>query len=69
MLREKDEKHVSGRHAEIALREGKAFVRDLGSRNGCRLNYQPLTDEQPLAVGDRLELGSNETVLVVERIG
>ena len=69
ILRERDEKHVSGRHAEISLRDGKAFVRDLGSRNGTRLNYRPVLDEEPLVVGDKLEVGSNVTVLEVVRFG
>lgn len=53
----------------MSLRDGKGYVRDLGSRNGSRLNYQSLTDEQPLAVGDLLQLGSNETTLTVVRLG
>lgn len=68
-LRGGDEKHVSGRHVEVSLRDGKAFVRDLGSRNGTRLNYQQLTDEQPLEVGDLLQLGSSDTTLTVVRLG
>jgi hypothetical protein len=36
--------------------DGRAWVKDLGSRNGTCLNGKPLTKARPLAEGDRLDL-------------
>ena len=69
VLRADDERHVSGRHVEIAVRsDGRVVVRDLGSRNGTWLNDKPLKSEAPLKVGDKLVLGNAPTVLVVTSI-
>lgn len=66
LIRADDERHVSGRHAEIAFfADGRAVVRDLGSRNGTWLNDVRLKTEAPLEVGDKLTLGNAPTVLVV----
>src|SRR5690242_18843628 len=37
-----DDANISRRHAEISLEAGKAFVRDLGSRNGTLVNNAPI---------------------------
>jgi hypothetical protein len=47
---------VSRRHCVFLLLDGRAWVKDLGSRNGTRLNGKPLTKARPLAEGDRLDL-------------
>src|SRR5262249_8677591 len=47
---------VSRRHCAFWLRDGRAWVEDLGSRNGTRLNGEPLTKASPLGEGDRLDL-------------
>jgi pSer/pThr/pTyr-binding forkhead associated (FHA) protein len=47
---------VSRRHCAFWLRDGRAWVQDLGSSNGTRLNGKPLTEARPLAEGDRLDL-------------
>ena len=48
---------VSKEHAEF-VREGSRWtVRDLGSRNGTRLNGAELTTTAPLQAGDTLEIG------------
>ncbi len=66
LIRSDDERHVSGRHAEIVFfADGRAVVRDLESRNGTWLNDIRLEAEAPLAVGDTLLLGNAPTVLVV----
>ena len=66
VIRADDEKHVSGRHAEIQFHsDGSVVVRDLGSRNGTWLNDHALQGEAPLKVGDRLLLGNAPTVLAV----
>ena len=66
LIRTDEERHVSGRHAEIAFfADGRAVIRDLGSRNGTWLNDIRLKAEAPLEVGDKLVLGNAPTVLVV----
>jgi pSer/pThr/pTyr-binding forkhead associated (FHA) protein len=47
---------VSRRHCALSLRDGRVWVEDLGSRNGTRLNGQPLATPRPLEDGDRLEV-------------
>ena len=47
---------VSRRHCAFWLHEGRAWVKDLGSSNGTRLNGKPLAKASPLAEGDRLDL-------------
>ena len=48
---------VSRRHAELSRStDGGWIIRDLGSRNGTRVNGQPIS-EHTLAKGDRIEIG------------
>ncbi len=48
---------VSKEHAEV-VRQGSGWaVRDLGSRNGTRVNGVDVRDVHPLAVGDTIEFG------------
>jgi predicted component of type VI protein secretion system len=47
---------VSRRHCALSLRDGRVWVEDLGSRNGTRLNGQPLATPRPLEDGDQLEV-------------
>jgi diguanylate cyclase (GGDEF)-like protein len=49
---------ISREHCEIGLRDGAAFIRDLGSTNGTWLNGRqlPARQEVPLFSGDRIEL-------------
>ncbi|MGH9023139.1 MAG: FHA domain-containing protein [Acidimicrobiia bacterium] len=54
---------VSALHARVFLREGEAFVEDLGSTNGTYLNRDRLSGALPLRAGDRLQVG--HTVLEV----
>lgn len=66
VIRTDQEKHISGRHAEIQFRsEGSVVVRDLGSKNGTWLNDAPLKGDAPLNVKDRILLGNAPTVLIV----
>jgi pSer/pThr/pTyr-binding forkhead associated (FHA) protein len=52
-----DHPKVSRRHCAFWLRDGRAWVKDLRSSNGTRLNGKPLTKARPLAEGDRLDIG------------
>jgi pSer/pThr/pTyr-binding forkhead associated (FHA) protein len=69
LIRTDEERHVSGRHAEIQFRaDGTVVVRDLESRNGTWVNDKRIKGEAPLKVGDRLLLGNAPTVLVVAEL-
>jgi len=50
---------VSRRHAELRLREGAAYLVDLGSTNGTLVNGEALIpgEERQLADGDVIQLG------------
>jgi pSer/pThr/pTyr-binding forkhead associated (FHA) protein len=52
---------VSHRHAEIRRVEGGWAIRDLGSRNGTRINGW-LAHEERIRPGDTLTLGTTEFV-------
>jgi predicted component of type VI protein secretion system len=47
---------VSRRHCAFWQRDGRAWVADLGSSNGTRLNGKRLAEASPLAEGDRLDI-------------
>jgi len=57
---------VSRQHARIELRQGEIRIRDLGSRNGTRVNGQRITSEVALLDGDRIQLGSSSARLELE---
>lgn len=49
VIRTNEERHISGRHAEIVFLTGKPPVlRDLGSSNGTWLNDRRVKDDVPL---------------------
>ena len=51
---------VSRRHCMINLSEGRATIRDLGSRNGTLVNDQKIPGEQELRTGDKIKVGPLE---------
>lgn len=51
---------ISRRHARVELRGEEAWLSDLGSRNGVRVNGRLVKGEQLLKDGDRLRLGTQE---------
>jgi pSer/pThr/pTyr-binding forkhead associated (FHA) protein len=51
---------VSRRHCMIKIADGKATVRDLGSRNGTLVNGQKIAAEQELRTGDKVKIGPLE---------
>ena len=51
-----DDVTVSRRHAEFNRRDGKFFVRDVGSLNGTYVNRKRV-EESELANGDELQIG------------
>jgi NADPH-dependent 2,4-dienoyl-CoA reductase/sulfur reductase-like enzyme/pSer/pThr/pTyr-binding forkhead associated (FHA) protein len=44
-------------HAQIVEHEGRFYLRDLGSQFGTWVNQKPLNPAEPLADGDRLQIG------------
>jgi predicted component of type VI protein secretion system len=51
---------VSRRHCMITVGEGKATIRDLGSRNGTILNGERIAGEHELRTGDKIRIGPLE---------
>ena len=49
---------VSRQHAEVFERQGRLFVRDLGSLNGTYVNNTRIEEEQPLDPAQLLTLGN-----------
>ena len=56
---------ISRRHARLAIRDEKAFVSDLGSRNGVRINGRVIDGETEVTDGDRIRLGTQELLFSV----
>ena len=56
---------VSRRHCEIARRDGEFVLRDLESHNGTFVN-NALIEEIVLKHGDRLRIGSNQFLFLIE---
>ncbi len=57
------DRFASRRHCEISERDGRLFVRDLGSTNGSFVNGQH-ADECWLRPGDTLSVGATTFVIV-----
>jgi DNA-binding winged helix-turn-helix (wHTH) protein len=57
-----DHPSVSRRHARVVLREGKAMLEDLDSKNGTFLNGQTIAGRVALADGDEIRIG-HETMV------
>lgn len=62
-----DDDQVSRRHALVSVAPDGVIVRDLGSRNGVKVNGSPIAGAHRLADGDRITIGSQTLhVLAVE---
>ncbi len=57
-----DDPLVSREHAKIIVDGDTAICRDLGSRNGSKINGAALRGEIPLNDGDRIRIGNQEIV-------
>lgn len=55
--------YVSRRHAELSWDGDRLGIRDLGSRNGTRVNGRPATEWIDLADGDVIRFGAVEAVV------
>lgn len=58
---------VSKRHCGIHVRQGKVFVRDIGSTNGTFVNDEQITQEVEVKDGDRLKIGPLEFVVQIDK--
>jgi pSer/pThr/pTyr-binding forkhead associated (FHA) protein len=52
--------YASSRHAQVIVREGVRYLRDLGSRNGTHVGGHLITAEHRLRPGDDLRIGETE---------
>jgi pSer/pThr/pTyr-binding forkhead associated (FHA) protein len=60
------DERLSREHARIEFRDGRYWLRDLSSMNGTALNGHLLSQEEPLQMGDTIELGSSTLVVTTE---
>jgi pSer/pThr/pTyr-binding forkhead associated (FHA) protein len=60
------DRYVSRKHARVRIDEGSALLTDLQSRNGTKLNGQPVVGDAPLPIGVPFIVG--RTVLRVTRV-
>jgi hypothetical protein len=60
------ERDVSRRHARFALSSGVAFVEDLGSLTGTRVNGERITGRRRLRDGDLVEIGDYDLAVVAD---
>jgi len=61
--RDRENTHVSRRHATIRMEASGLHIADLNSKHGTRLNGEPVTQSRTLASGDVISVG--EVVLVL----
>jgi serine phosphatase RsbU (regulator of sigma subunit) len=57
---------VSKDHAEITVDGSRVFLKDLGSRNGTRVNGREAKEPLPLQTGDRVEVGHVQLLVTAE---
>ncbi|MBI2392118.1 MAG: FHA domain-containing protein [Deltaproteobacteria bacterium] len=58
-----DDPMLSREHAALRVAGCSVTVRDLGSRNGTRVNGELITGERELLDGDRIKVGATEAVV------
>ena len=59
-----DDGSVSGRHAEVVVRDGEPVLVDKGSTNGTFLNGEQVKGEVPLNEGDEIYFGSVRSIFM-----
>jgi len=64
-----DDPSISREHAEIVVDDQGARIRDLGSRNGVRVNGVRIEVEWPLHEGDKVRLGQQDLIVTSESAG
>jgi hypothetical protein len=64
-----DDPLVSRTHAKIAIAQGQVAIEDLGSANGVLVNGTPVEKQQTLSNGDRIVIGHQSFILLVQAGG
>ena len=64
-----DDPSVSRRHARIVVRDGRATLDDLGSKNGTLLAGKPIVGQTPLSDGDEIGIGRATLIVRVLEAG
>lgn len=62
------DRFLSREHSEVFHESGRLWVRDLGSRNGTRVNGRLIEEPTALAAGDRIEISAT-TITVGDETG
>lgn len=60
------ERNVSRRHARFVRQNGTAFVEDLGSLTGTRVNGERITGRRRLRAGDLVQIGDYDLAVLAE---
>ncbi|HET8542366.1 MAG TPA: FHA domain-containing protein [Anaeromyxobacter sp.] len=60
------DRNVSRRHARFVLQNGSAFVEDLGSLVGTRVNGERITGKRRLRDGDLVQIGDYDLAVLPE---
>jgi predicted component of type VI protein secretion system len=60
------DRNVSRRHARFVLQNGSAFVEDLGSLLGTRVNGERITGKRRLREGDLVQIGDYDLAVLAE---
>lgn len=60
------DRNVSRRHARFVLQSGSAFVEDLGSLVGTRVNGERITGKRRLREGDLVQIGDYDLAVLAE---
>src|SRR6516165_3512688 len=58
---------ISKRHCAIITRDGKVFLRDFDSTNGCTVNEEKVEGEVELKNGHRIKVGPLEFEVKLEK--
>ena len=64
-----DDPTISRQHASFQLTHAGLTVQDLGSRNGTKVNGQPICGSRVLLPGDRVQVGNQRFELLADGSG
>ena len=62
-IRIEGDSQISRRHARLLLLDGNVVINDLDSRNGTFVNGRRITEPEPLAIDDTVEIGNTSLIL------
>jgi hypothetical protein len=62
-----DDPLVSRNHATLTVTSEAVVLADLGSRNGVRVNREPIAGKRALSHGDQISIGSQDMTLLSRR--